>query len=86
MDRRPDDEMLLLAAAERDIGALCALYERHAGDCRSDMASGQTGERPVILVQRPPAVEPGYQEPARPRSGGLPEGHHHSPRRRRPAW
>jgi hypothetical protein len=31
MDSRPGDEMLLLAAAERDIGAFCTFYERHAG-------------------------------------------------------
>src|SRR6476469_3211386 len=31
MDSRPGDEMLLLAVAERDMGAFRALYERHAG-------------------------------------------------------
>jgi hypothetical protein len=31
MDSRPGDEMLLLAVAERDIGAFRTLYERHAG-------------------------------------------------------
>src|SRR5512133_1163543 len=31
MDRRPGDEMLLLAVAERDMGAFRTLYERHAG-------------------------------------------------------
>ena len=31
MDSRPSDEMLLLAVAERDMGAVCTLYERHAG-------------------------------------------------------
>ena len=30
MDSRPGDEMLLLAAAERDMGALRTLYERRA--------------------------------------------------------
>ena len=67
-------ERLSTAALGREGGRI--------GDCRSDMAGGQAGERPVVLIQRPPAVEPGHQEPARPRSGGLPERHHHSPRRR----
>ena len=31
MDSGPGDEMLLLAAAERDMGAFRTLYERHAG-------------------------------------------------------
>src|SRR6476646_3585925 len=31
MDSRPDDETLLLAVAERDMGAFRTLYERHAG-------------------------------------------------------
>ena len=31
MDSRPSDEMLLLAVAERDIGAFRTLDERHAG-------------------------------------------------------
>jgi RNA polymerase sigma factor (sigma-70 family) len=31
MDSRPDDETLLLAVAERDMGAFRMLYERHAG-------------------------------------------------------
>jgi hypothetical protein len=31
MDSRPDDETLLLAVAERDMGAFRVLYERHAG-------------------------------------------------------
>ena len=31
MDSRPGDEILLLAAAERDIGAFCTFYERHVG-------------------------------------------------------
>jgi RNA polymerase sigma factor (sigma-70 family) len=31
MDSRPGDEMLLVAVAERDMGAFRALYERHAG-------------------------------------------------------
>ena len=31
MDSRPADELLLLAAAERDVGAFCTLYEPHAG-------------------------------------------------------
>ena len=31
MDSRPSDEMLLLAVAERDMGAFRTLYERHAG-------------------------------------------------------
>ena len=31
MDSRPDDEVLLLAVAERDLGAVRTLYERHAG-------------------------------------------------------
>jgi hypothetical protein len=31
MDSRPSDEMLLLAIAERDMGAFRTLYERHAG-------------------------------------------------------
>ena len=31
MDSGPGDEMLLLAVAERDIGAFRTLYERHAG-------------------------------------------------------
>ena len=31
MDSRPGDEMLLLAVAERDMGAFRTLYERHAG-------------------------------------------------------
>jgi hypothetical protein len=30
MDSRPSDEMLLLAVAERDMGAFRTLYERHA--------------------------------------------------------
>jgi hypothetical protein len=30
MDSRPGDEMLLLAVAERDMGAFRTLYERHA--------------------------------------------------------
>src|ERR1700748_3329400 len=31
MDSRPGDEALLLAVAERDMGAFRTLYERHAG-------------------------------------------------------
>ena len=31
MDSRPDDETLLAAVAEHDMGAFRALYERHAG-------------------------------------------------------
>ena len=31
MEGRPSDETLLVAVAERDIGAFRALYERHAG-------------------------------------------------------
>src|ERR1700738_4481118 len=31
MDTRPSDETLLLAVAERDMGAFRTLYERHAG-------------------------------------------------------
>ncbi len=31
MDGRPGDETLLLAVAERDMGAFRVLYERHAG-------------------------------------------------------
>jgi RNA polymerase sigma factor (sigma-70 family) len=31
VDSRPSDEALLLAVAERDMGAFRALYERHAG-------------------------------------------------------
>src|SRR5215475_11606445 len=31
MDGRPSDETLLLAVAERDMGAFSTLYERHAG-------------------------------------------------------
>jgi hypothetical protein len=31
MDCRPSDETLLLGVAERDMGAFCTLYERHAG-------------------------------------------------------
>jgi hypothetical protein len=31
MDSRPSDETLLLAVAERDLGAFRTLYERHAG-------------------------------------------------------
>jgi Sigma-70 region 2 len=31
MDSRPSDEMLLLAVAERDMGAFRTLYEHHAG-------------------------------------------------------
>src|SRR6478609_4714903 len=31
MDSRPTDETLLLAVAERDMGAFRTLYERHAG-------------------------------------------------------
>jgi hypothetical protein len=31
MDSRPGDEMLLLAVAERDLGAFRTRYERHAG-------------------------------------------------------
>jgi hypothetical protein len=34
MDSRPSDETLLLAAAERDMGAFRTLYERHAGTGR----------------------------------------------------
>jgi hypothetical protein len=31
MDSRPSDETLLVAVAERDMGAFRTLYERHAG-------------------------------------------------------
>jgi RNA polymerase sigma-70 factor (ECF subfamily) len=31
MDSRPNDETLLLAVAERDMGTFRTLYERHAG-------------------------------------------------------
>ena len=31
MDSGPGDEILLLAVAERDMGAFRTLYERHAG-------------------------------------------------------
>ena len=31
MDSDPGDETLLAAVAERDMGAFCTLYDRHAG-------------------------------------------------------
>ena len=42
MDGRPGDETLLLAVAERDMGAFRTLYERHAGGSRSGSPGGAT--------------------------------------------
>src|SRR6201994_3250427 len=38
MDSRPNDETLLLAVAERDMGAFRTLYDRHAGWLASRLA------------------------------------------------
>ena len=62
MDSRPSDETLLLAVAERDMGAFRALYERHAGwlairlarRCNDrDLVADAIGDTFVAVWQRP---------------------------------
>jgi DNA-directed RNA polymerase specialized sigma24 family protein len=62
MDSGPGDEMLLLAVAERDIGAFRTLYERHAGwlairlarRCNDrDLVADAIGDIFVAVWQRP---------------------------------
>ena len=48
MDSRPGDEMLLLAVAERDMGAFRTLYERHAGWLAIRLAR-RCNDRPGVL-------------------------------------
>jgi DNA-directed RNA polymerase specialized sigma24 family protein len=62
MDGRPSDETLLLAVAERDMGAFRTLYERHAGwlairlarRCNDrDLVADAIGDTLVAVWQRP---------------------------------
>jgi RNA polymerase sigma factor (sigma-70 family) len=62
MDSRPSDEMLLLAVAERDMGAFRTLYERHAGwlairlarRCNDrDLVADAIGDTFVAVWQKP---------------------------------
>jgi RNA polymerase sigma-70 factor, ECF subfamily len=62
MDSRPDDETLLLAVAERDMGAFRTLYERHAGwlairlarRCNDgDLVADAIGDTFVAVWQKP---------------------------------
>jgi hypothetical protein len=62
MDSGPGDEMLLLAVAERDIGAFRTLYERHAGwpairlarRCNDrDLVADAIGDTFVAVWQKP---------------------------------
>ena len=62
MDSRPGDEMLLLAVAERDMGAFRTLYERHAGwlairlarRCNDrDLVADAIGDTFVAVWQKP---------------------------------
>ncbi len=48
MDSRPSDETLLLAVAERDMGAFRTLYERHAGWLAIRLAR-RCNDRPGVL-------------------------------------
>jgi hypothetical protein len=48
MDSRPSDETLLLAVAERDMGAFRTLYERHAGWLAIPLARRCPGGCPVF--------------------------------------
>ena len=62
MDGGPGDEMLLLAVAERDMGAFRTLYERHAGwlairlarRCNDrDLVADAIGDTFVAVWQKP---------------------------------
>src|SRR6478672_3986920 len=62
MDSGPGDEMLLLAVAERDMGAFRTLYERHAGwlairlarRCNDrDLVADAIGDTFVAVWQKP---------------------------------
>ena len=62
MDGRPGDEMLLVAVAERDMGAFRVLYERHAGwlairlarRCNDrDLVADAIGDTFVAVWQKP---------------------------------
>src|SRR5438067_1096121 len=62
MDSRPSDETLLLAVAERDMGAFRTLYERHAGwlairlarRCNDrDLVADAIGDTFVAVWQKP---------------------------------
>ena len=62
MDSRPSDETLLLAVAERDMGAFRTLYERHAGwlairlarRCNvRDLVADAIGDTFVAVWQKP---------------------------------
>ena len=62
MDSRPGDETLLLAVAERDMGAFRTLYERHAGwlairlarRCNDrDLVADAIGDTFVAVWQKP---------------------------------
>jgi hypothetical protein len=64
MDSGPGDEMLLLAVAERDMGAFRTLYERHAGwlairlarRCNDrDLVADAIGDIFVAVWQKPAA-------------------------------
>jgi hypothetical protein len=50
MDSRPVDEMLLLAVAGRDMGAVRALYERHAGWLAIRLRGGSAQHQPTPEV------------------------------------
>src|SRR5215475_7077417 len=47
MDSRPGDEILLLAVAERDMGAFRTLYDRHAGWLAIRLA-GRCNDRDLV--------------------------------------
>jgi DNA-directed RNA polymerase specialized sigma24 family protein len=64
MDSRPGDETLLLAVAERDMGAFRTLYERHGGwlalrlarRCNDrDLVADAIGDTFVAVWQKPRA-------------------------------
>jgi hypothetical protein len=52
MASRPNDEMLLLAVAERDMGAFRTLYERHAGWLAVRLAR-RCNDRDLNLATKP---------------------------------
>jgi hypothetical protein len=61
MDSGPGDEMLLLAVAERDMGAFRTLYERHAGWLAIRLAR-RCNDRDVFLAPFLAGAAPGSQE------------------------
>ena len=87
MDSRPNDETLLLAVAERDMGAFRALYERHAGWLATRLAR-PCNDRDLVAedqVLPPPATAPASPAGCLHRSG-RPQPGSPRPARAEMAW